>query len=154
MQGLLNALWTHLLPALTAGAGPAGPWSPGSPELSRPIARGPAGELNPMTFRPAPGNEPATLRSVRLGAGELVLADGSPELTAALGSPDAWTTSGPVATAYAWVDGRLHVDVVFAETPHRLHLILDPATGRFESRWQTVPIEEPPLAALRMPRSG
>jgi hypothetical protein len=105
-----------------------------------------------MTFGSTAGNEPATLRAVRLGAGELVLADDGPELIVALGAPDAWTTTGPVATAYAWADGRLRVDVVFAETPHRLHLILDPATARFESRWQTVPLEEPPLAALRMPR--
>jgi hypothetical protein len=57
-----------------------------------------------------------------------------------------------VATAYAWADGRLRVDVVFAETPHRLRLTLDPATGRFEARWQTTPLNEMPLAARRMPR--
>ena len=159
MQGLLDALWAHLLPALTAGAGPAGPWSPGSPELSRPAPLGPAGDLNPATFRPGPGSEPAALRTVRLrtvrpGAGELVLTGGGTELAVALGAPDTWTDSGPLATAYAWAGGRLRVDVVFAETPHRLHLVLDPATGRFESRWQTVPLGEPAPEALRMPGGG
>ena len=152
MQGLLNALWQHLLPALTADAGPVGAWSPPSPGLPRPAARGPAGELTPAIFRPGPGNELADLRAVRLRDGEVVLTDGGPELVAGLGAPDTWTTTGPVATAYAWADGRLVVDIVFVETPHRLHLTLDPATARFEARWQTSPFDEPPLSAVRMPR--
>jgi CubicO group peptidase (beta-lactamase class C family) len=150
MQGVLNALWTHLLPALTAGDGPAGPWPLVSPSLSRPVSRGPAGEFAPATFGPGPGNEVDILRTVRLRPGELVLTDAARELTARLGAPDEWTT-GPVATAYAWVDGRLDVDVVFVETPHRLHLALDPATGRFAARWQTAPLE-PPYPAVRMSR--
>jgi CubicO group peptidase (beta-lactamase class C family) len=152
MQGLLNAMWQHLLPALTAGAGPAGAWQPASPSLSRPRGGGPAGEFVPMTLLPGPGNELAALRTVRLRAGELVLTDTGPELTAELGTPDAWTTTGPLATAYAWDSGQLHVDIVFVETPHRLHLNLNPATGQFEARWQTAPLGDARLSAMRMPR--
>jgi len=151
MQGLLNAVWTHLLPALASGGG-AGVWSPSLPSLARPAPVGRPGELVPMSFRAGPGNELASLRAVELRAGELVLADAGPELIAPLGAPQTWTTAGPLATAYAWADGRLLVDVVFVETPHRLHLVLDPETGLFEARWQAVPLGEPPLSVLKMPR--
>jgi CubicO group peptidase (beta-lactamase class C family) len=152
MQGLLDALWTHLLPALTAGDGPAGPWSPGYRELARPAADGPVGELAPATFRPGPGNELIGLHTVEFRDGELELADAGPPLTVPLGAAGGWSSAGPVASAYAWAAGRLLVDLVFAETPHRLHLSLDPANAQFEARWETGPIEEPPLAAVRMPR--
>jgi hypothetical protein len=72
-------------------------------------------------------------------------------VVAALGAPDVWTRTGPVATASAWADGRLHVDLVFVETPHRLHVRLDPAAGTFDARWQTPPLGEPPLSKLRAP---
>jgi CubicO group peptidase (beta-lactamase class C family) len=151
MQGLLDAVWAHLLPALTAETGPAGAWSQPAQELSRPRASGPAGELTPATFRPGGGNELSSLRTIELRSDSLILADNGPELTAALGGADAWTLDGPVATAYAWVDGRLAVDVVFVETPHRLHLRLDPASGTFAARWETEPLGAYRLARLRMP---
>jgi CubicO group peptidase (beta-lactamase class C family) len=152
MQGVLDALWTHLLPALTAGGGAAGEWPPGPLSLPRPEPRGASGQSAPATFRPGHGNEVTTVRTVELRSGELVLTDDGPHLTVPLGDPDGWTTSGPVATAHAWADGVLLVDVVFTETPHRLHLALDPRDGTFAARWHTTPIEEQPLAALRMPR--
>jgi hypothetical protein len=115
-----------------------------------------------MAFRPGPDNELPGLRTVRLTttadpgphpqAVEIRLADAGPELVAALGAPGVWTRTGPVATSFARSDGRLHVDLVFVETPHRLHVRLDPATGQFLARWQTAPFEDPPLAELRMPR--
>jgi hypothetical protein len=144
LQGLLDAVWTHLLPALTAGPGPAadpGPVAPASRSLP-----GPAGDplpegLSPQTFRPGPGNELTGLHSVHLTSpsagkpGEIRLVETGPALIAALGAPGAWTRTGPVATASAWAGGRLLVDVVFVETPHRLHLRLDPGTGLFQARW-------------------
>jgi hypothetical protein len=150
MQGMLDAMWTHLRPALTAGAGAA--WSAEAPALTRPAADGPAGEIAAATYRPGPDNRLGTLHTVTVRDGHLELSDAGPALRVPLGAPDAWTTDGPLATAVAWSGGRLLVDVVFVETPHRLHLTLDPATGQFAARWQTEPIEERPLAFLRMPR--
>ncbi|MET8148837.1 serine hydrolase domain-containing protein [Actinoplanes sp. NPDC049668] len=149
LQGLLDRVWTHLLPALTAGSGPSGPWPAEYPELARPAGDG--GPLAEATYRPGPANEVGSLLSVQVRPGELVLDEGW-ELTAGLGGPDRWTVTGPLATAYAWSGDRLLIDVVFVETPHRLHLSLDPATATFAASWQTPPMAPVPLAALRMPR--
>ena len=163
MQGLLDALWTHLLPALTAGDNSSGSWSPASPELRAPAgddgpegdggpaSDGPAGDIAGTVLRPGPGNELAGLRTVEMRDGEIVLADAGPPLAVRLGAPRTWTTDGAVASAYAWSGGRLQVDLVFVETPHRLHLSIDPPAAQFEARWQTAPIEEPPLSSIRMP---
>jgi hypothetical protein len=45
----------------------------------------------------------------------------------------------------------LLVDLIFTESPHRLHLTLDPATGTFAARWQAPPLGQMPLAAISMP---
>ncbi|GIH15920.1 serine hydrolase domain-containing protein [Rugosimonospora africana] len=150
MPALLEAMWTQLLPALTAGRG--GGWSPSSPSLPLPTDTGPAGVLVPTTFLPGPDNQLSTLRTVRVRADDLVLTDGGGHLTARLGEPHAWCTTGSVATAHGWADGRLHVDIVFLETPHRLHVILDPATEKFDARWQTVPLQRPLLSVSHLPR--
>ena len=142
MQGILDQLWEHLLPALTAESGPAGPWPARPAELHRPAGDGRgAGEITEATYRPAPDNAIDQLRAVRTRPGELI-GDVGQELTVALGDPDGWTLSGPLATAYAWQDGTLLVDLLFVETPHRLHLRLDPAAGTFAARWQTQPLGE------------
>jgi CubicO group peptidase (beta-lactamase class C family) len=150
-QGILDRVWTHLLPALTAESGPSGPWPAESPELARPAGDGSTAELTEATYRPGPANTVDTLRTIRLRPGGLLLDDGR-ELTAALGAPDGWTVAGAVATAHAWSGGRLLIDLVFTESPHRLHLVLDPATGTFAASWQTAPIAPIRLANLRMPR--
>nr|BFE72796.1 hypothetical protein GCM10020092_060970 [Actinoplanes digitatis] len=99
--------------------------------------------LAEATYRPGPANEIGSLESVRVRPGELVLDEGG-ELTAALGAPDRWTVTGPLATAYAWSGDRLLIDLIFVETPHRLHLRLDPATGTFAASWRTAPLAPRP----------
>jgi hypothetical protein len=151
MQAVLDRLWAHLLPALTAESGPAGPWPSESPELAGPAGDGATAEITEAAYRPGPDNTIDLLRAVRIRPGQILLDDGV-GLTAPLGDPDGWTVTGPVATAYAWSRGRLLVDVIFTEEPHRLHLAMDPATGTFAARWQAPPLGLMPLAALRMPR--
>ena len=58
----------------------------------------------------------------------------------------------PVATSATRSADLLHVDVVFVETPHRLHLTLDEADGTFTALWETQPLHAPARAQLRMPR--
>jgi CubicO group peptidase (beta-lactamase class C family) len=150
MPALLEAVWTHLLPALEAGSG--GAWAPSALSLPLPTATDAAGALESMTFLPGPDSQLSALRTVRVSGNQLVLADGGGELTVRLGESYGWSTTGPLATAYGWAEGRLHVDIVFVETPHRLRLVLDPRSGRFDARWQTTPLLETPLSTLRMPR--
>jgi CubicO group peptidase (beta-lactamase class C family) len=151
MQPMLDAVWTHLLPALSASARPGGSWPAAPLSLPRPVPSGPAGEIVPAAYRPGPGNELASLRRVELRADEIVLTDSGPELTVTLGEPHAWTRTGPTLSAYAWKEGLLLVDLVFVETPHRLHLTLDPAAKEFTARWQAEPLGRLPLAWMHMP---
>jgi len=151
MQGVLDQMWAHLLPALTAESGPAGLWSAESEELAGPPGDGTAGEITEAAYRPGPGNAIDVLRAVRTRPGQLVVDDGMP-LAVALGGPSGWTVAGPVATAYAWSGGTLLVDLIFVEGPHRLCLALDPATGTFAARWQAPPLGQAHMAKLRIPR--
>jgi hypothetical protein len=150
MQPMIETVWTHLLPAL--GAAGAGSWPTTPLSLAGPVAAGPPGEIVPAVFRPGPGNKLTSLTTVELRPGEIVLTDPGEPVTVTLGAPQAWTRTGPFATAYAWNEGLLLVDLVFAETPHRLHLVLDPAAGEFVARWQATPLGQIPLSWMRSPR--
>ncbi len=145
MQAVLDALWEHLLPALTRDGGPAGPWPAETPALAGPAG----GTFADGTFRPGPGNALPALRSAGIHGGELTLTNDGEPLTVTLGA--AWTGTGPVVAGAATVDGRTHADLIFAETPHRLHVVLDPATSQFEAAWETEPLHGRSLAETRSP---
>lgn len=148
MQLVLDALWKHLLPALTSDGGPSGVWPRETPSLA-----GPNGDVVASiadgSYRPGRRNALPSLRSVELAGGNLVLRDDGPEVRLQLG--EGWAVTGPFATAATSYRRRLHLDVIFAETPHRLHVVADPSTSRFEARWETEPLRAGPLAELRMP---
>jgi CubicO group peptidase (beta-lactamase class C family) len=150
MQGILDAVWKHLRPALTAGAGPAGAWPQESPELAAPAGQ-PGAAPPEATYLPGAANTVEPLRAVRVGAGELVLDDGT-TVTAPLGGPAGWTVADAMATACRRDGDRFRADVIFLETPHRMHLVLDPATESFEAAWQTEPLGFMQLAQLRCPQ--
>ncbi len=152
MQGVLDRLWEHLLPALTAGDGPAGPWPSETPVLAGPAGDGGSGEIPSATFRVRPGAGTGLPRTVRLTPYGMVMTDDGPEVTAQLGVAGSWCLTGPIATAYAWSGGRLLIDVVFVETPHRLHLNLDVASSTFAAEWAAEPLGQPPVGEMRMPR--
>jgi len=61
-------------------------------------------------------------------------------------------SAAPVAASATRSADLLHVDLVFLETPHRLHLTLDESDGTFTALWETQPLHAPALAQLRMPR--
>jgi CubicO group peptidase (beta-lactamase class C family) len=149
MHLMLDAAWEHLLPALTAEAGPAGDWAPPSPSpvLPVPVGDGTTRDLPHGTFTEVADSG----RTVRLTAYEIRLAGDGPDVTAKLGAPGAWVLDGPIATAHAWAGERLLIDVIFVETPHRLRLVVDPAAGTFTSAWQAVPLGRVRPADLRMP---
>jgi CubicO group peptidase (beta-lactamase class C family) len=150
MPAVLDAVWAHLLPALTTGTGPAGAWAPPSGGLALPVAVGKEGELSAATLRPAAGSD-SLLRTVEVTGAEVTLRDHGDPVTVPIGRPGQWSTTGPVVSSSAWVDGTLELDLVFVETPHRLRVFLDPAAGTFEARWKSRPLGPMALSWLRMP---
>jgi CubicO group peptidase (beta-lactamase class C family) len=168
MQQVLNLAWAHLLPALVDGAiesadGPDAELGALLASLRLSPAPGslpPAGAVG-QSFRAAPGNDQPTLTDVVLagepaGSWTVTLIEGVDRLVAALGIGE-WVVTDAVATSGGWVNTDdatdwIGIDVAFIQTPHRLHLRCDPATGLFESRWMTAPLHSGPLTRLRMPR--
>jgi CubicO group peptidase (beta-lactamase class C family) len=146
MHLILDALWEHLLPAL-GSSGLGGAWPSENPVLPLPSGDGPARDLPHGTFRS--GADPS--RTVRLTSYGITLTGDGPDVTARLGAPGAWVVDGPLATAHAWRDGELLIDVIFVETPHRLHVAVDPESGTCTTAWQSEPLSDPRLADLRMP---
>jgi CubicO group peptidase (beta-lactamase class C family) len=159
-SALLDAVWAHLLPALTADDGPAGAWPTEWPELAGPaVAEGPARNewpdltapfagLPSATFEHDPAGATRRVHTVTVTPTELTLDDGRP-VVAGWGD-----TGGPVVPLYVLEGDRIRVDVIFVESPHRLRLTLDPAAGTFIEDWQTEPIGSTPLGYLRMPSTS
>ncbi|ROS59529.1 CubicO group peptidase (beta-lactamase class C family) [Frigoribacterium sp. PhB160] len=167
MQVVLDLAWEHLLPAFDG---------PGTTEADARLAERLAGLRLPGveapvagarrttavgaapspltgTFATAAGSDQPSLTSVELTADGLVLVDGDDRLEAALGGRE-WVVTGPLATSAARDGDRLRVDVAFVETPHRLHLVVDPAAGTVTARWQTAPLHGRALRSLRAPGPG
>ena len=163
MQGLLDAVWTHLLPAL-GGAGSA---EAGSAEADDRLAD----RLSTLRLDPAQG----AATSERPGDGIAVtevqaapdgwavtLQESGLVWTVDVGATD-WRRSslpvGPdrglaVAARGRATDDGLEVDLVLTQTPHRLRLgvRLDPLLRTVT--WCTAPLLSPRLAALATPTSG
>jgi len=159
MQAVLDLAWRHLLPAFDG---------PGDDDADDALARRTAelglapledetgaAELRTASFVPASSSEQPTLTAVELaGDGsswQVRLHEGDEVLEAEL-VLGAWTATGALAVTGGRRGGALHVDVVFVETPHRLHLVLE--GGAAEVRWETTPLHAPPLQQLRAPRGG
>ena len=166
MQGVLNLTWEHLLPALGSGEEPRGDPITDATLAARlaslalaPLEAGASERrVEGATFTPSsPASYPVLKRIlVEPGTDEtellltLVEPNGRIDVPARFGS---WNTSDATSASAGWQsDGtRLAVDVIFVETPHRLHIVLDLATSTFETRWDTEPLHSPPLSALRKP---
>jgi CubicO group peptidase (beta-lactamase class C family) len=151
MQAVLDAAWEHLLPAVSGPDLPADAAAHDA-ALAQQLAGlglvpldGPA--VAEGEFTPATTPEPGLPTAVRVVGDEVVLVDPAGELTATIGR-GRWVDSGPLAVS----GGGDRVDVVFAETPHRLHLQF--AGTQFTATWETVPLHAPTLDVLRRPVHG
>ena len=177
MQGILDAVWAHLLPAMASTA--LDPSSAG-PALSDRLA---TLALAPLEADAEPPSDPeawsdVTLRpdssvdaqpsltGIRLRREDdrwrLVLED-EVEISAIVGTGE-WQTnlaetddgeSGvPIAVSGGWVDAdTFRADVIFLETPHRLELTGSLARSTFGVTWLTVALRSGHLSDLRMPRA-
>jgi CubicO group peptidase (beta-lactamase class C family) len=176
MQGLLNLVWRHLLPAFGAEPLPAEPL-PGTAdeglrrrlaELALPLveaspeppARGE--DWTSAVFAPEDGECPQqrTLTGVTVTADAdgkgwgVSLAEGDELIELRLGATG-WTVDAggpPTAVSGGWTDqDTLRLDVLFLETPHRLTVTCSLPDGTFTVRWHTTPIHGGRLASLRAP---
>ncbi|QHF25243.1 serine hydrolase [Rathayibacter sp. VKM Ac-2804] len=155
---LLAAVWEHLLPAVgrgsTADADAQLLERLGSLGLAPLPAPSTAPE--PARFTAAADSAVRSLTAVEIAGDDagwtLALIEGEERLLLAPGSGEWVVTDVVAASAGTGEGGTLLVDVIFLETPHRLHLVLDPAAGSVSARWATEPLHEGPLALLRAPR--
>jgi CubicO group peptidase (beta-lactamase class C family) len=177
MQGILDAVWAHLLPGLRGDPGRPSDAGEQVDDRLRGLRLPPCAATVPpprddrwarTVFHPAGGTCTAqpSLTEVRLTPGDpgwkLSLVEGEDVLSASIGvgdwatnleEVDSGTSGVPLAVSAGWEDAStLRAGVIFLETPHRLTLTcrLDDAT--FDATWPTVPLRTGALRELRMPR--
>jgi CubicO group peptidase (beta-lactamase class C family) len=178
MQGILDAVWAHLLPAMTATRVEP---SPAAAQLAarldgfqlaafqaKPAPDSSVSLSADSSFRPEGGRCEAqpTVTGVKLhqdGEGwQLTLLEGEVALEATVGT-GSWQTNltetqngrtgVPVAVSGGWIDDETFgAEIIFLETPHKLELTCSLGTRTFQARWQTVPLRAGALSELRMPR--
>jgi len=160
MQAVLDAAWQHLLPAVApVDDGTAGDAATDATADDGLEARLAALGLHPVagTVLPddAAGSYDATgvVDGVRLAAdadGWRVTLDVDGGILAAPVGVGDWRVEGPLAASAAVdPDGVVQLDVRFVETPHLLHVHLDPAAGTATSAWATQPLHDGPLTLRR-----
>jgi CubicO group peptidase (beta-lactamase class C family) len=178
MQGILDAVWNDLLPAMTATTLEP---SPVAEQLAARLDRleleafqakpAPASSLTAWAdaaFRSAGGRCEAqrTLTSVQLHQDDelwrLTFVEGDDSFSATVGAGGWYTnltetdhgrTGVPLAVSGGWTDEHtFRAEVIFLETPHRLELICSLRTGTFQASWRTAPLHAGRLSELRMPR--
>ncbi|MGJ7439898.1 serine hydrolase domain-containing protein [Aquipuribacter sp. MA13-6] len=180
VQPLLEAVWTHLLPALSDGAQV-------STDADEVLLRRLAGLRLPAVEGAVAPADPDAWDGVELRAGsgsstqapaptsvlvsragerwEVVLRHGDQRLTMVVGGVG-WSrdeapvvdddgrevTRVPMATSVGWTpDGTLAVDVALLQTPHTLRLRGSSETAQVDVRWVTPPLWAPRLSDLAAP---
>ncbi len=151
MQRVMDLMWQHLLPAMDgAGRNP----EPDDQALSErlksltlPTVRNRLGgePPDPMGARFTPAAKPIpshrTITAITLAGNEMVISEDDETLCVPLSAAWAEARQSPfAASATRLDDGRVAVDLVPLATPHRLEIVLDPATGTFEARWPVMPL--------------
>ena len=155
MQHVLDALWTHLLPAIDAPADPADDDLLAARLASLSIAPHggtadpeSAGDWHDRTFAVDPTGRSTSVDAVRVakdGDGwrlELLDATGTLEVGFAA---DAWVLGEPrnvpLAASGGWSSGgALDVEVMFLESPHTLRVRCSATSGLSAVRWATTPL--------------
>jgi CubicO group peptidase (beta-lactamase class C family) len=178
MQGILDAVWTLLLPAMTAATKSP---SPAADQLAARLdgLQLPAFEAKSApdlsldswaeaSFLPAGGlcEDQPTLTAVQLQQDgemwQLIFVEDDLAFGATVGfgawrtnvtETDNGTTGVPMAVSGGWTDeDRFRAEVIFLETPHRLGITCSTGNQKFQASWRTVPLRPGPLSELRMPR--
>ncbi|WP_411721945.1 GNAT family N-acetyltransferase [Mycetocola sp.] len=166
MQGVLDLAWEHLLPSIgrpgDARGGKEADAALAARLASLALSPIPTGRIDdPVdggSFGPSPDNALPRLTRIDVAPGQdadsvtLTLQEGESrlEVAARFGG---WSTNDATAASAGWEQGgsQLSVDVIFLETPHRLHLRLDRPSSTFTARWETEHLHDPPLSSMRKP---
>lgn len=173
LQGLLNLVWEHLLPALAPAPLDGRAEDDGAlaerlsglalPHL--PLKPAPADESawSPAEFTPEGGRCPqqpsltgVTVRPAGTGW-TLSLAEGADRLDLHFDGTGWAVADGPAApvptaVSAGWTDdGALVCDVLFVETPHHLVVTCSPDERTFTARWRTVPLQPGRLRTHQAP---
>jgi hypothetical protein len=151
MQTVLDLMWTHLLPAMTDDVMPNAHadqlLADRLASLSLPTAQARLGggtvSSTHETFSAAAhgANSHRTITSITGNGSTLTIHEGEQSLRLPLAT--AWTRNERdtiAASATQLGDGRIAVDLVPLDTPHRLEITLRPATRTFETHWPLLPI--------------
>jgi hypothetical protein len=158
-QATLDLIWTHLLPGIGhPGAGGATPKALSHLSLP-PAAANPhpsalafrsgvvRGQIPNGTEIHASPSYPTTVAvDLTAGGGGVRIADATAEIWLAI-RPGQWTLTprGPaspiaVAGSAGWDQTGARIEVAFIETPHRLVLTCDAASGTCLAEWVTPPL--------------
>jgi CubicO group peptidase (beta-lactamase class C family) len=155
MQGILDAVWAHLVPALGTA----------TPEEDEALARRLADVRLPADGTDAAGRgQPADAASThvtrleddREGGWRLTLTDGDHELVLRCGN-GTWQQNSlalpgsrrvEIAASGTGDAASLVVQLAFVQTPHRLVLTVDRPSLASSARWLSVPLHAPTLAGL------
>jgi CubicO group peptidase (beta-lactamase class C family) len=149
MQAVLDAVWTHVLPAFGAeGSSKAdAALAERLGGLRLPARDGSAGSWPdvPVDLAPEGGRCEAlpVLRGVRVADRRVTLDDGQVlvELPVAAGSWHVTEDPVPAAASGGWTDpGTVEFDVIFLEAAHRLTLTCSLGERTFRARWSTSPL--------------
>ncbi|WP_194924463.1 serine hydrolase domain-containing protein [Catenulispora pinisilvae] len=148
MQAVLDAVWTHLLPAFDR-EGPAA----SDAELSRRLTGlhlpFPDGEEIPDSEFTAARSDLRFLQRVTLGPRTLTLHEEDGTTTTLPLATGTWPIAGHIAARAAKTDAdTVTVHLQFTLTPHKLRIICDLRSGTFEAAWRTVPLMDPSKVTL------
>jgi CubicO group peptidase (beta-lactamase class C family) len=177
MQAQLDAVWTHLLPALDRASSPTADAELAARTAALAVSPYVAAGAPPATadawdgamFEPAGGGcaEQPSLTGIEVcrdGDGwAAILVEGTDRLRRTIGA-SGWSLPAatddepdpvPTATSGGWQpDGTLAVHLLFLETPHRLVLTCDLPSRTFTAQWQPLPpLRGGPLDGVRSPRA-
>ena len=131
------------------------------PTAAQRLGGTPVGALAPATFERGRPSHQTVTRIESTGAAIVLHEDGAPDGSRALTVPltAGWTPVDDLAAASATrlPDGTVAVDLVFVATPHRLEIVLDPASSTFVARWPLMPLFgaglDAHLTSMRAPTS-
>ena len=173
MQQVLDGVWEHVLPALDAPvqAGPSAAGLALSDRLDRlrlvPLegSSAPAVGADDASTRAFTPDATASRQQTSLTSIEVVrdgedwrltLVEGEQRFSSIVGNGRWVCDDGPgvpIAVSGGWTDpDTFRADVLFIETPHRLHLTASVGSGTFAAAWAITPLHQSRLADLQMPR--